>query len=149
MRASLLGEREFTSDGATLFGAFCTGCHGRKGEGYRVPGMVFPSVANPDFLAVAPDALIAETIVRGRPGRRMQAWTERATGLTSADVAAEAVRRGDSLTPDAVRQAARARRLLPCAVTVGGVRLYSLEDVERWLAERAQRRGDGRGPIAG
>lgn len=88
MRAVRFGEREFTSDGATLFGAFCSGCHGREGQGFRVPGMVFPSVANPDFLRIAPDALLTETIVRGRPGRRMQAWTEQGTGLTSPDVAA-------------------------------------------------------------
>ena len=50
--------------------------------------MVFPSIANPDFLAVAPDALITETITRGRPGRRMQAWTESSTGLRAADAAA-------------------------------------------------------------
>jgi len=36
----------------------------------------FPSVANPDFLAIAPDALIRSTIERGRPGRRMAAWTK-------------------------------------------------------------------------
>jgi mono/diheme cytochrome c family protein len=88
MRAVRFGEREFTSDGATLFGAFCSGCHGRQGQGFRVPGMVFPSVANPDFLALASDALITETIVRGRPGRRMQAWTEQGTGLRPSDVAA-------------------------------------------------------------
>ena len=86
VRVQRFGEREFTSDGATLFGAFCAGCHGREGQGFRVPGMVFPSIANPDFLAIAPDALITETIVRGRPGRRMQAWSAETTGLTPADV---------------------------------------------------------------
>jgi mono/diheme cytochrome c family protein len=75
MRVSRFGEREFTSDGATLFGAFCAGCHGRDGLGHRAVGMAaFPSVANPDFLGVSPDGLIAETIRRGRPGRRMPAW---------------------------------------------------------------------------
>lgn len=86
-RVSRFGEREFTSDGATLFGAFCSGCHGRDGQGFRVPGMVFPSVANLDFLAIAPDSLIVETVLRGRPGRRMQAWNA-ATGLMPADVTA-------------------------------------------------------------
>jgi len=88
MRVSRLGEREFTSDGATLFGAFCSGCHGRQGEGHRVPGMAFPSVANPDFLAVAPDSLIVESILRGRPGRRMRAWGDATTGLSAEDVSA-------------------------------------------------------------
>jgi mono/diheme cytochrome c family protein len=89
MRVTRFGEREFTSDGASLFGAFCSGCHGRDGQGHRAPGITaFPSVANPDFLAVAPDALIAETIARGRPGRRMRAWTDGTTGLHRADVPA-------------------------------------------------------------
>ncbi|MBM3818535.1 MAG: c-type cytochrome [Acidimicrobiia bacterium] len=87
MRVARFGEREFTSDGATLFGAFCSGCHGRAGQGHRSPGLpTFPSVANPDFLAVAPDALIAETIRRGRPGRRMRAWGDGSTGLRDEDV---------------------------------------------------------------
>jgi mono/diheme cytochrome c family protein len=89
MRVSRFGEREFTSDGATLFGAFCSGCHGRDGLGHRAPGLTaFPSVANPDFLAVAPDALVAETILRGRPGRRMRAWGDGTTGLRPDDVPA-------------------------------------------------------------
>jgi mono/diheme cytochrome c family protein len=89
MRVARFGEREFTSDGATLFGAFCSGCHGREGQGHRAPGMMaFPSVANPDFLAIAPDALITETILRGRPGRRMRAWGDGTTGLRPDDVPA-------------------------------------------------------------
>jgi mono/diheme cytochrome c family protein len=89
MRVARFGEREFTSDGATLFGAFCSGCHGREGQGHRVPGMpAFPSIANPDFLAIAPDALILETILRGRPGRRMRAWGDGSTGLGAGDAAA-------------------------------------------------------------
>jgi mono/diheme cytochrome c family protein len=87
MRVSRFGEREFTSDGATLFGAFCSGCHGRDGEGRRVTGMSFPSVANPDFLAMAPDQLILESILRGRPGRRMRAWGDGSTGLNATDAA--------------------------------------------------------------
>ena len=89
MRVARFGEREFASDGATLFGAFCAGCHGPNGQGHRAPGMAsFPSIANADFLAVAPDALLAETILRGRPGRRMRAWGDGSTGLGPADVSA-------------------------------------------------------------
>lgn len=88
MRVTRFGEREFTSDGATLFGAFCAGCHGREGQGHRGTGMAFPSVANPDFLAVAPDALVLESILRGRPGRRMRAWGDGTTGLTAEDAGA-------------------------------------------------------------
>ena len=87
VRVERFGEREFASDGASLFAAFCSGCHGRDGQGHRAPGLPnFPSIANPDFLAVAPDALIAETIRRGRPGRRMRAWIDGTTGLRAEDV---------------------------------------------------------------
>lgn len=75
IRAVKLGEREFSGDGETLFGAFCSGCHGADGLGRRLPGTLsFPSVANPDFLAIAPEALLAKTVEQGRPGRRMPGW---------------------------------------------------------------------------
>lgn len=87
VRVERFGEREFLSDGESIFGAFCSGCHGREGQGHRAPGLPnFPSVANPDFLAIAPDALISETIRRGRPGRRMRAWIHGSTGLREEDV---------------------------------------------------------------
>jgi mono/diheme cytochrome c family protein len=89
MRVERFGDREFASDGASLFGAFCAGCHGPGGQGHRAPGTkAFPGIANPDFLALAPDALVAETIRRGRPGTRMRAWADGSTGLTDADVSA-------------------------------------------------------------
>lgn len=75
IRAAKFREREFASDGQALFGAFCAGCHGQDGLGRRLPGLVsFPSVANPDFLAIAPEALLKTTIAQGRPGRRMPGW---------------------------------------------------------------------------
>jgi cbb3-type cytochrome c oxidase subunit III len=87
MRVARFAEREFASDGATLFGAFCTGCHGKDGLGLRAIGVAtFPSIANPDFLAVAPDTLVAETIRRGRPGRRMRAWGDGTAGLRETDI---------------------------------------------------------------
>lgn len=61
--------------------------------------------------------------------------------MTTSDVAAEAIRRGDRLTPDAIRRATRAGRIIPAVVTERGQRLYERETVERWLAERAARRG--------
>jgi len=88
VRAIKLGEREFAADGATVFGAFCTGCHGADGLGRRLPGVLsFPSIANPDFLAIAPDALIIATVENGRPGRRMAAW-KRPGGLRPAEIRA-------------------------------------------------------------
>lgn len=76
VRAAKFGEREFASDGATIFGAFCSGCHGGDGLGRRLPGVVsFPSVANPDFLALASDEFLLQTVMHGRPGRRMPGWS--------------------------------------------------------------------------
>jgi cbb3-type cytochrome c oxidase subunit III len=89
VRVTRGGAREFASDGASLFAAFCSGCHGPEGQGHRSPGQpAFPSVMHTDFLEVAPDALIAETIRRGRPGTRMRAWADGTTGLDDRDVAA-------------------------------------------------------------
>jgi cbb3-type cytochrome c oxidase subunit III len=75
LRATRFNEREFATDGATLFGAFCAGCHGADGKGRRAPGLTaFPSIANPDFLALASDEFLTATVTRGRPGRRMTGW---------------------------------------------------------------------------
>jgi len=88
VRAMRFGEREFATDGETLFGTFCAACHGTTGEGKRYPGMpVFPAVGNKDFLAVASNAFIAQTIRKGRPGRRMPAWGEKEGGLRPAEIA--------------------------------------------------------------
>jgi len=89
IRAERFGEREFATDGATLYGTFCAACHGPKGEGMRYPGMPpFPAIGNPDFLALASDAFIAETVRRGRPGRRMPAWGEKEGGLRPEEIRA-------------------------------------------------------------
>ncbi len=69
------GAREFATDGATIFSAICAGCHGADGKGARYPGIPpFPNIAGPDFLQVASDEFITETIKQGRPGRKMPAW---------------------------------------------------------------------------
>jgi len=86
VRATKLGEREFAADGATIYGAFCAGCHGQDGSGRRLPGLVsFPSVANPDFLALVSDEFLAETVRSGRPGRRMPSW-QREGGLRPEEI---------------------------------------------------------------
>jgi mono/diheme cytochrome c family protein len=88
VRAERLGEREFASDGATLFGTFCAACHGQTGEGRRYPNItVFPAVGNPDFLAAASDEFIAASIHHGRPGRRMPAWGAKDGGLRTEEIA--------------------------------------------------------------
>ncbi len=89
IRAERFGEREFATDGATLYGTFCAACHGLHGEGRRYPGMpVFPAVGNPDFLAVASDEFLTATIRHGRPGRRMPAWGEKEGGLRPEEIQA-------------------------------------------------------------
>jgi cytochrome c oxidase cbb3-type subunit 3 len=53
----------------------------------RYPGMAaFPAIGNPDFLAVASDAFITQTIHHGRPGRRMPAWGEKEGGLRPEEI---------------------------------------------------------------
>lgn len=73
------GAREFAADGATIFSAICAGCHGADGKGARYPGIPpFPNIAGQDFLQVASDEFITETIRQGRPGRRMPSWASEA-----------------------------------------------------------------------
>jgi cytochrome c oxidase cbb3-type subunit 3 len=75
--------------GEEVYGRFCVACHGRSGEGLRYPGMPpFPAVGNPDFLSVASDQFVTETVQRGRPGGRMPAWSEERGGLRPEEIAA-------------------------------------------------------------
>ena len=88
IRAQHLGEREFSIDGATLYGTFCAACHGAQGQGMRYPqAAAFPAIANPDFLTLASDEFLKATVEHGRPGRRMPAWGELAGGLRPAEIA--------------------------------------------------------------
>jgi mono/diheme cytochrome c family protein len=69
IRAVKFGEREFASDGATIYGAFCAGCHGGDGQGRRPPGLTaFPSIANPDFLSLVTDEFLEQSIARAARG---------------------------------------------------------------------------------
>lgn len=87
VRAERLDQREFATDGATLYGTFCAACHGPSGEGMRYPGMTaFPAIGNPDFLAIASSEFIAATVRHGRPGRRMPAWGDTDGGLRPAEI---------------------------------------------------------------
>ncbi|MEK6606476.1 MAG: c-type cytochrome [Myxococcota bacterium] len=108
VRAMRLGEREFATDGAALFGAFCASCHGPRGEGrrYGTLNVAFPAIGNPDFLALADDVLLRRTLVDGRPGRRMPAWGTKDGGLRAEEI--------DALV-------AHLRSLEPPAPTLGAV----------------------------
>ena len=85
------GEREFSQDGATLYGTFCAACHGPKGQGRRygtASPVTFPAIGNADFLAVASDDFLRGTLEKGRPGRRMPAWSTKEGGLRPEEVQA-------------------------------------------------------------
>lgn len=76
LRTSRLGERDFATDGASLYAAFCSACHGPSGEGrlFEATEQRMPALGNPVFLALADDEFLRNTIRHGRPGRRMPSW---------------------------------------------------------------------------
>lgn len=82
-----MGRREFAADGATIYGAFCSGCHGLDGLGRVTGDEVFPSIAHPEFQKLATDKFLTETIAKGRPGRRMPGWNKEG-GLRPEEIAA-------------------------------------------------------------
>lgn len=87
IRAERFGVREFTTDGATIYGTFCASCHGPALEGMRYPGASpFPAIGNPDFLRIVSDEFLIENVRRGRPGRRMPAWGENEGGLRPTEI---------------------------------------------------------------
>lgn len=123
IRGARLGERDFATDGESLFGAFCAGCHGERGEGrrYGAMGVVFPAIGNPDFLAIASDDYLRRTVTHGRSGRRMPAWGEKEGGLRASEIDA-VVRYLRSLapgTPEAFETA------LPTGVAAEGERIFT------------------------
>jgi cbb3-type cytochrome c oxidase subunit III len=89
VQATRFGAREFSSDGATIFSAFCSACHGANGQGMRYPGFQpYPAIANPDFLELASDEFITATVRSGRPNRQMLAWGEKDGGLKADEIKA-------------------------------------------------------------
>ncbi|MHB0985860.1 MAG: c-type cytochrome [Sulfuricella sp.] len=67
--------------GRRLFAKLCASCHGTDGEGGQGTGVTFsrprdqqimaPALNNPGFLAAASDAMIKETLLKGRYGTPM------------------------------------------------------------------------------
>ena len=87
VKAMRFGGREFASDGATLYTAVCSSCHGANGQGMRFPGIApNPSITNPDFLTLASDDYLYQTIKVGRPGRPMLPWGDRQNGFNDAEI---------------------------------------------------------------
>lgn len=89
VRAMRFGAREFASDGETIYASVCSACHGARGEGARFPGLTpNPSIAGREFLELASDEFLTATIAKGRSGRPMLAWGDRANGLSADEIAA-------------------------------------------------------------
>lgn len=90
VRANRLGEREFATSGASLYAAFCSACHGARGQGRTEEDALgpVPALNGPDFLALAEDSFLVRTISEGRPGRRMPAWANPETGLKPQEIRA-------------------------------------------------------------
>lgn len=88
LKVMKLGSREFTLDGESLYNAFCSSCHGKDGFGMRfgIFDQAFPSVAHPEFLAIASDRYLRETLMQGRPGRKMPGWGTKEAGLSVNEV---------------------------------------------------------------
>jgi mono/diheme cytochrome c family protein/rhodanese-related sulfurtransferase len=59
-------------DGAALYQALCTPCHGADAKGYKADHA--PSLVNSTFLESATDDFIARSIMNGRPGTSMAAY---------------------------------------------------------------------------
>ena len=75
IRAERFADREFSTDGGTLFGTFCAACHGPRGEGMRYPGLTaFPAIGNSDFLAITSDRSAS------RSANLPTGWSGRADG---------------------------------------------------------------------
>ena len=89
LRALRFGEHEFALNGATIYSTVCSSCHGADGRGNRFAGISpYPSITNPDFLSLASDDFLFQTISKGRPGRQMPAWGERENGFSANEIKA-------------------------------------------------------------
>ena len=72
-------------DGPSLYAKYCGLCHGDVGEGYKADQA--NALNNPEFLSIASDDFLRDSIVKGRPGTPMSAWGESYGGpLSDGDV---------------------------------------------------------------
>ncbi len=71
------------NDGRTLFGTYCTACHGKDGEGEEGPPL-----NDKQFLKETGDQTIFSVISSGVPGTKMPAWNQALGGpFTDQEVA--------------------------------------------------------------
>jgi len=86
-RRELLREGGVRLSSEQSFAAYCSACHGPRGEGraYGNATVRFPSIGSADFLNVVSDSFILTTLTTGRPGRQMPALAGANATLTVAD----------------------------------------------------------------
>jgi cytochrome c oxidase cbb3-type subunit 3/ubiquinol-cytochrome c reductase cytochrome c subunit len=81
------GTQTSAHKGASLYGTYCSFCHGQNGQGYLADKA--PALGNQNFLRSADNDYIIQAIIQGRPGTSMSAWGTAYGGvLTSKDVKA-------------------------------------------------------------
>lgn len=83
-----------TAKGSAIYQQRCAACHGENGEGGHGTGVTFsrprdlpvlaPALNNPGFLASASDAMIRETLIKGRKGTPMVSFLDQ--GLNAQDI---------------------------------------------------------------
>lgn len=82
VQAMRFGAREFANNGETIYTAVCSSCHGPGGRGTRFTGLTpNPSITGVEFLQLASDDFLFQTIRNGRPGRPMLPWGDRVNGF--------------------------------------------------------------------
>ena len=64
--------------GAALYDKYCAFCHGDEGQGYTADNAT--ALSNQEFLRIATDEFLANSIRYGRPGTTMSAWGEAKAG---------------------------------------------------------------------
>lgn len=81
------GMRTSDQKGASMYGTYCSFCHGKHGQGYLADKA--PAIGNQNFLKSADNAYISQAIIQGRPGTTMSAWGKAYGGaLTNKEVQA-------------------------------------------------------------
>jgi mono/diheme cytochrome c family protein len=82
------GARGFPADGASLYGTFCSACHGDSAGGLDWSGRSqwVPALVGGGHASLAGRRLLRETIVHGRPLRGMPAWRADGGGLSEQEI---------------------------------------------------------------
>ena len=68
------GYSDPVEHGAALYDKYCAFCHGDQGQGYTADNAT--ALSNQEFLRIASDEFLANSVRYGRPGTTMSAWGE-------------------------------------------------------------------------